>query len=415
MPRFLHILSILILFSSFLIQSPAGERENNIIKEIRFHGLKRTRNRTALNIILPVAPGETYSPETDESIIQKLRETGIFNPEIRVETCPGDAGILIDVYVRDKWTLVPIPFAAFSKDGSWSGGLMGIEHNLLGLNKTLGGGVFFGSFGWSGLGFYRDPRFLGRNLSFSTSVKGGVNDVEILNPDEETILEYKENILQLRMGIEYPFSEQLSIKGEGRFDHSEMLTGPADNREDSQSMGPGGRILWQDLYYDIPYCYGFYAETEGWAMEGLNGSDSYQVLKGEIYRAFNPFYRHQLKFAVKGARGFHFPAREQFLLGGGRGSFTLPGDQAAEQYLMAWAAYGMPLLSFPWGTLAFRTLYEAGVYESEYLEREFYHGPGAGIEIYLNDIAFPAFMLTAGWNLKTGRYQIAAGIGLGRE
>jgi outer membrane protein assembly factor BamA len=386
-----------------------------IIREIRFHGLKRTTDRTILRIIRPVEVGGVFTEDTEELIIQELRETGIFNPEVRVESLIQDGDVIIDVYVRDKWTLIPIPFFAFSKDGSWSGGLMGIESNLLGLNKTLGLGVFFGSFGWSGIGFYRDPLFLGSDMTLRLSTRVGINDEDTLNPEEDVIREYRENTLRLGMGLTYPFSERLSVTGEGRYAYSDILSGEEEGLEDMQALGFRTRIRWIDLYYDIPYQYGLFASAEDQFNGGLNGTEPFHTVTAEAFAAFNPVMRHQLKFALKGAWSYDLPVQEQFPLGGAHGSFTLPGDLRAEHYALGFASYSLPLLSFRWGTLTARALYEAGFYESDLIDREFYQGPGAGMEIYLNDIAIPAFILTFGWNLETGNYQVTAGVGVGRD
>lgn len=386
-----------------------------IIREIRFHGLKRTARRTALRIVRPVREGGVFTEDSEELIIQELRETGIFNPEIRVESHFEESGVYIDVFVKDKWTLIPIPFFAFSKDGSWSGGLMGIESNLLGLNKTLGLGVFFGSFGWSGVGFYRDPLFLGSDMTLGLSAKAGINDEDTLNPEEDVIREYRENILRLGMGLTYPFSERLSATGEGRYTYSDILSGEEEGLEDIQALGFRTRIRWKDLYYDIPYQYGLFAEAEDQINGGLNGTKPFYTITGESFIAFNPVMRHQLKFALKGAWSYDLPVQEQFPLGGAHGSFTLPGDLRAEHYALGFVSYSLPLLSFPWGTLTARVLYEAGFYESDLIEEEFYQGPGTGVEVYLNDLAVPAFIFTFGWNLETGNYQFTAGVGVGRD
>ncbi len=415
--------SIFFIFCAILILPPpfnarADELPGGraiIIREIRFHGLKRTTEKTALRIIRPVFMGGEFSEETEETIIQELRETGIFNPEIRVESRLMNEEVIIDVYVRDKWTLIPIPFFAFSKDGSWSGGLMGIESNLLGMNKTLGLGVFFGSFGWSGVSFYRDPLFLGSDMILGVSAKAGINDEDTLNPEEDVIRRYRENILKLGLGLTYPFSERLTVMGEGRYSYSDILSGGNDDLDDLQALGFRTRIRWKDLYYDIPYQYGLFAEAEDQINGGLNGTEPFYTITGELFTAFNPMMRHQLKFALMGAWSYNLPVQEQFPLGGARGSFTLPGDLRAEHYGLGYVSYSLPLLSFPWGTLTARALYEAGYYESDLMTKEYYHGPGAGIELYLNEIAIPAFILTFGWNRETGNYQIAAGVGVGRD
>jgi len=75
--------------------------EDLIIKDIQFEGLKRTRDKIALTIVRPVEIGDLFTDDTVEIIIQELRETKIFNPNVLVFTEITGDEVTIRVVLKD--------------------------------------------------------------------------------------------------------------------------------------------------------------------------------------------------------------------------------------------------------------------------------------------------------------------------
>ncbi|QEN09266.1 hypothetical protein EXM22_15240 [Oceanispirochaeta crateris] len=409
-PRLL--ITTLVLF----IATTAHASEEILIQDIQFHGLVRTNEKTAQKIILPVSKGEAFTEVTEELIIQELRKAGIFNPEIRVESEIIGKVAFIDIFVKDRWTLIPIPIFSFSNDGSWNVGVLGIESNLLGRYKTLGLGFFYGSDGWSLLNIYSDPNFLGSDIRFTTGLSLGLDKTEDQTPEEETIRDYSADKTKISLGMSVPVSESFSFGGKWSFNrsiHLENNSGAAPV-DDFSSTGIQGSLKWEQLYYDIPFEYGFLASSGlGWNW-GLDDTKDYPQIEGKVKWALNPFYKHQLALIAHSAWSRDLPPQEQFRLGGRPGSLVLPmGKIAAQEYWSSSASYSIPAWSFKGGTLALKGFYDMGAYKSDLEETNFFHGPGMGIELFINDLAIPAIQMNIAWNLETGLYQFSAGVGMG--
>ncbi|MDC7233010.1 MAG: hypothetical protein PQJ58_07245 [Spirochaetales bacterium] len=406
-----HIIPVLFAFLSFGI----GAQEI-VITEINFPDLKRTRQNTALQIVRPVEVGDIYTEESEEIIIQELREAGIFNPEITTSTQISNNEAVITVNVRDRWTLIPIPIFSFSQNGAWRVGVLGIEGNLLGYYKTLGLGFFFGSEGWSLLSFYSDSIFLGTDMTFSSFANLGLNETTDENVYEETLRSYQSDEIRLGVSLEYPFTEEFSITGGWEYDRSVLRedSAAATGLDDLNSTGVTGALKWMDIYYDIPYEYGLMSKvTYGWNW-GLAGTENYQSVKGRVKWGLNPAWKHLFLLTADAGYSQNLPAQSQFRLGGAPGSLVLPmGRIAADEYAAASAVYNIPLWYFPGGTLSMKAFYEGGYYSSDLVDNTLFHGPGTGLEVFINNLAIPALQFNIAWNLETGRYQFTAGVGMG--
>lgn len=407
----LYTLFTLLLF----ILGNAIFADGPVINSISISGLRRTTENTIRKIILPIRAGAPYTEETDEIIIQKLRATGIFNPEIRIVSRMAENLVDIEIQVKDRWTLIPIPIVSIGGNDSWKAGVLVIEGNLLGLNKTLGLGYFYGSEGWSLLSFYSNPLILQTDMTLTASLTAGLDETSDLSVTEETLREYQSDTLGLGLGLEYPLSDRFFVTGSWEYDRSILRTKSTEGTvpPDTESTGVSGEIKWKDLYYDIPYEKGILAKASYTWNFGLNNTDSYSSAETDITGSFTPWLNHLIKMTISGGWG-DLPIQKEFRLGGLPGTRILPMNKiAADEFAVSSFSYNIPLLNFSGGTLSAKTLYEAGLFKSETVESTLFHGPGVGLELFINDLAIPAVQMDLGWNLETGRYQFSAGIGMG--
>ena len=253
-----YISLLLILLSSVPLLSQEGDIR---IGNIALSGLKRTKEEVVYKIIEPVMEGSVYTDETDDVIIQKLRETGIFVPDIGISTEIINSEAFISIEVKDKWTLIPIPIFSISKGESWNAGVLTIENNLFGYYKTLGLGFFFGSQGWTLLSFYTDPRFLQSDLRFSASLAAGFDEVTDLNVDESEAREYLTDQLGINLGVEYPLTDHFSLGGALEYDLYLLRLESPSIIPDINSIGFKGSLSWKNVFYDIPYEKGLTAKV----------------------------------------------------------------------------------------------------------------------------------------------------------
>ncbi len=395
--------------------APIAASEDLVIAGITFTGLKRTREAVVQRIIRPVETGAVFSADTEALIIQKLRETGIFNPDINVKTRVVEHEVFIDIFVRDRWTLIPVPIVSLANDGAWRAGLLSIDSNFLGFYKTLGLGFFFGSEGWTLISFFGDQSFFGTELGFTAGISAGLDEPEIQNVDEVIIREYQTYKFSIGFGLDYPVTEQLSAGVFCDYDQSQLRSGSslATGIPNLYSSGIGTMLKWDNLFYDIPYTRGLSVKNRFAWNWGFNGSENYPVIDGSLTYSFRPVFNHLVNFTVLGGWG-RLPVQKQFPLGGLPGSVILPMSKiAADEFLTSSLSYNVPVWSFKGGTVAMKAFYETGYYKSDLVERTMFHGPGLGLELYINNLALPAIGVNAGWNLETGRFQISGGIGMG--
>jgi len=399
----------LLLFQSFNLFS---QEQNILIKEISLSGLRRTRDDVLLQIIEPVKVGEIYTDETKDIIIQKLRETGIFVPDIEISTDIKGSEATINILVKDKWTFIPIPIFSISKGESWNAGVLTIENNLFGYYKTLGLGFFFGSEGWTLLSFYVDPDFLKSDFAFTASLAAGFDEVTDLRADETISREYMTDKLSINLGLDYPITGSFSLGGAIEYDLSLTRDESPSILPDINSIGISSTFKWKDVFYDIPYEKGLTAQLSASANWDFTSQVFYPVISSDIQWSFTPWFKHLISLKAMGGWG-QMPVQKQFRLGGLDGSRVLPMDKVAtDEYVTSAIIYNVPLWIFKAGTISSKVFYEAGNFKSDLIERTLFHGPGVGLEFFINNLAIPAVGLNLGWNLDTGEMQFSAGIGM---
>ncbi len=406
----------MILLFLFLtaFQSLASREMERSINTITIQGNVRTRE-DVIRRILPVREGDLYGEDTKEEIIQKLRSTGLFNPEIEVMARETDGKTDILITLKDKWTLIPIPIVSVADQGSWRAGALVIEGNLLGFYKTLGLGFFYGSDGYSLLSFFSSPLLLNTDMTLTAGFSAGFDETEDLTMEEDLLREYQADTLSGSLGLEYPLGQALFFTGGWEYDRSALKEKSREQTgiPDMEFTGLSAELKWKDLYYDIPYETGLLLKgVYSWNW-GLAETENFPVIEGKIRGALTPWAGHLIRLDGQYGSG-DLPVQKEFRLGGLPGTQVLPMDRiTADEYLATSLSYNVPVWTFSGGTISAKAFYEVGFYSTETIERTFFDGPGAGLELFINDLAIPAVTMNFGWNRKTESLQFSAGIGMG--
>lgn len=144
----------------------AQDREGEAIQEIRVDGLKRTRPAVVQELL------STYRgrhPETFDAgeVAALLIDTGIFE-EILVGFCEGPDGAVMEIGLREKWSLIPLPIFAAGSDGIVAGAAL-IDANAFGLNDKLFAVGLVLPGGWMGSVAYVSPAAGSAGLGWSAS------------------------------------------------------------------------------------------------------------------------------------------------------------------------------------------------------------------------------------------------------
>lgn len=143
---------------------------------IEISGLERNNPRVVLRE-LPFGEGIAWRPSYKMVGERRLRNLGLFS-EARIS--PPDADGVVQVFVKERWTLWPLPELSRSDVGKSTAGLTITEHNLWGLHHKLRVGFkedtgknFTGLNGTTYLASYLWRRVADSNLSLEAGLNSG--------------------------------------------------------------------------------------------------------------------------------------------------------------------------------------------------------------------------------------------------
>jgi outer membrane protein assembly factor BamA len=358
------------------------------ITEIRFQGLKRTKP-TVLRRAVDAGPGVPYTEEVRQEIRRDLRSLGLFD-RVEVEPEPsavtGDR-VVVQVVVRERWTLVPIPFFTTTSGGT-SGGLFVIENNLLGYNKQLITGGAYGSAGFNGLLVYSDPAILGSSYLGAVSLSVGRSEEEAVSLKEETLADWEADYSRGRLRLGYRFGDSLTTTTflaarQERFKSGRLAPGA---NETEAAVYHGASVRYSDQNPLRYFNAGYALEIEG-EYELGGGSEREWNVAAQFSQDFLLFQDHRLRYALRAEesdRAYWRVTR----LGGTETQRTIDrGSVPAERYVSGGLTYEFPVFRPDWGTFTLLGFYEGGaLLEAD----EQYHGPGAGFRLYVSRVTLPA-------------------------
>lgn len=380
------------------------------IAEIRFHGLKRTKP-SVLRRAMDAAPGTPYTEEVREEIRRDLRRLGLFD-RVQVEPDPSavnDGQAVVNVTVRERWTLVPIPFFTTTSGGT-SGGLFVIENNLLGYNKQLITGGAYGSAGFNALLVYNDPAILGSRYLGAVSLSVGRSEEEAVNLEEQTLAEWEADYTRSRFRFGYRFGDSLTASTflaaqQERFRNGRLAPGA---EEAESALYHGASISYSDQNPLRYFNAGYAVEFEG-EYELLSGDDREWRVAAEFSQDFPLFQDHRLRYALRAEesdRAFWRNTR----IGGIETQRTIErGSVPARRFVSGGLTYEFPVFRPDWGTFTLLGFYEGGAL----LRGEGrYHGPGAGFRLYVSRVTLPALGLDLAYRGSEDLWLFSFSIGM---
>lgn len=395
------------------------------LREIRVEGLRRTREQVVLDLV-PVRPGELVTArsvvETEEEII----DSNLFAEVAVVPERPRDAPETLDlvVTVREKWTLIPLPF--FLTDGSSvSGGFFLIESNLLGRNKQLITALFGGGDGISGFFAYVDPSVLGTPWNWRLSSGLGRNDSDHVLPDGTQVRSYTQQTASFGTGLGYRFTREIRAGAGVRVELR-------DTEDFDPGLDPaepaGGTFVEPDVTVQ-------YDGTRPRGVLRLGPevrSRGRMVFGGDENESTAPSHRDP-GWEVSAQAGYSVPfisareGRARFLVSGGTGEMspddkqgisardgfrTLPYQRTvADQWASGAAFLEVPVLDRSWGALVLSHYWEGGAFDDSAHDPVFFGGPGGGFRVFLREVAIPAVGLDLAYNLVDPSFVFSFTIG----
>ena len=374
-----------------------------VISDIRIDGnIRKTKEKTILHIIR-FEEGDEITPSDEETIRQRLIESGLFvNDEIRVDLgIQGDEAEL-SLFLRDRFSLVPIPIFT-TGGGSPRGGLFLADQNFLGTgNQIFAGGMFGESYRYASAS-YMDMNIGGGPWDMGGRFSYYQNEQSITSVDGEDDL-YVYDVRSLYGGVTVRWS------GES------WSTGVRLDIGSSDYEGTEGWILFYQPEMNVGYrnlYHGRYM-SEGYELEAgyafTRYADEFDISHLLVFDAKAQTLLGDRIQAELRLEGFRFDGED--ILSPALSSRVLDTDVHGDSNLQAGAQLNTVLFDFSWAYIALPLSYQIGWLEGVSTDDEIYHGPAAGLTLNLKEVAIPAVSLYYGYNVETSKGVTSFSIGM---
>jgi outer membrane protein assembly factor BamA len=363
---------------------------------------------------LGVSPGDPFDPAAVPGLEQRLLNRRIFR-EVRITPVPGEGGVVLRVALREKLTLFPVPFVSSSR-GVFTGGVALLDANALGGGEQLVVGALGSNRGASAFALFRDPGVAETRWLLGARIGAGDTRRERFRGAD---LEYRYRERQL----------EWALTGGRRLDERlSVLAGWSERRgeartSDGYAAPPrGGAVRGPIVEVELEA-----ADQRGELAEGVVGRA--EVKQGLRFgagdrRTFQAtatatwtrrvFRDHGLSLTVRGDRVGGDPVLDAARLGGQPGSrgFRAQGLWA-QSAASAALEYQVPLWRPRWGALAAAGFCDAGWVRWR-AEETRYVAPGAGIRLFLRNLAIPVVGLDVAWASGVDAPAFSAQVGFRR-
>jgi len=379
------------------------------IKEIKIDGIKKT-NRSIILKEAGVSEGDRLSAFDPYRYVNRLNKKNLFS-EIRISYIKEDDFVIINTFLKEKWTLIPLPIFYSTKDTTMYGIYM-LETNFLGYGKTLVGGVTLSKDSKSMMLGYMDSSIFDTRLAANMFFIYRDAVVENCTMDRLIFSEYKVRQKMVSADIGWSFTE--GIKGflSGGYIMCDVDQGYKDtlNPPESEDFYRYGAYLsFNFLEYSEYLFSGFRSMIRFYNFTSSN-NNNYRVIHYDIDYSHKIFRNHKITLFSSGSKG-NRPMLIQDRLGGKNGTRTLPaGIIPSDNYINYSIIYEYLLFKLKYGAITTLLLWEQGVYSNDYSTHNTYYGPGAGLLFYLKRIAFPAVGFNYAVNLKTKERETSASV-----
>ena len=408
-------LFIFTFFFAFRSGQIYAEENGATINSIEVNGLRRTRPHIARYPLERFLGREGETLDLNE-VKAAVIDTRILDP-VAVELIDREDGLILSVTVQEKWTIFPIPIL-FGNSDEISFGLYIADMNAFGLRDIAALGAVYSSSGWIAMASYlhtpNRPGLPGWNILFAYGHR------ERRNTDSAGILARRYSVNQIRfsLGFNYPFSEIFSVSASAFFTDISL-------RENANAVDPpekGARLLgfspaislrsssWDGYLLSrrgLSVNYGF---NLGFSNFSYHQADLHGLWEQPIIPGFRLNFHSAATWRSKAD-----PQRDPLFEEGPHRTriVILPSTFSARNHAGFSAGLEKYLFRMRWGTLSALGSWQAIFSDSPIWGREFNHGPAAGIRFYLSRVALPAMDINVGYNMNTGLFQFAFGMGAG--
>ncbi|MGL1893513.1 MAG: hypothetical protein OCD02_17885 [Spirochaetaceae bacterium] len=379
----------IILQMFFLLLSLTIYSQERIVGDITIKGLKRTKPHIILETI-KLKKGDVVNNLTPEDIEQSLLKAGIFDPG---EILFVEIGNIIDINidVKDKWTLLPVPIVSLTSEEQIYTGIF-YEQNLFGLKKQLLlSGGYSTKDGATGGFTYMDKMFyLSGNYTRN---------------DDEKYHNIDGSIGMLKEFDNFKIDTFL-------FSHNYNY----DNIDNNNYLRLPIIMEYADKHYTTTAQTGYSVTLS--IDPGLNLADTSLFYKNDLklWYGVNPVNKLYFYTTFVNRTNFLSDPEELIETWGSKETSRSLIPVSATDFTGFSATAEFIFLDFNWGSISTMLSWEVGGYElredDNFDSYTMYTGPSTGLRVYLKGLAVPALGIDYGYNIISEEHNFSLVLGM---
>jgi hypothetical protein len=406
------ILALWMMSGGVLFAQNVPNTQGGVVRDIVFTGLKRTKPFIAERLLEKFL-GQRPDEIDENAVRAAIIDSGILDPE-RIEFLPhdDDDDWTLRAVVVEKMSFFPIPLFMTSSSG-WTAGVAVADMNAFGIRDTFViTGIYSGD-SWFAMAMYSHAGVTAVRPGFLAAASYSRNEFKVNNAYGDTLFRADRTEAGVSGGLTHQFSGLWNSRFTLGYTRSETFNRPehaltARPQIELRASNWDGYLLNQNsaaLEYEIR------AVLDGGPPRGQSAARATHRVS---------FTFNYDKSIISGFRG---TAKGGAIWSPEADMFTETPPSAANVTLMTdnfrattmaglYAGFEKALWQTKAGTLAILAAYQALVSRSLSDGDSFDHGPFAGLQFYLRQIAIPAIGLGVSFNpvRETTRWSFSIGI-----
>ncbi|MDR2028013.1 MAG: hypothetical protein LBP93_00595 [Treponema sp.] len=378
------------------------------ITGISITGLKRTKPHVAEGPLKKFIGRQAV--DVDE-VHAAILDAGILEPvSIEIGDAPEGDGKILNIEVREKWSIFPLPIVSVNSGGTSGGGFF-VDTNAFGLNDKFVAGGLYGSGGWTAMLMYINTPDREQFPGWTVGGMYSRQDREDTDQNEVVFRSFPLDSLKVFGGISYPFLELFSASLDISFNRLVIRDDPPeDGGAEAQAVGlnPGLSVSHSD--WD-GYLLSRQSVSLGYEYTiGIDFPD-FQALsfQGIYEKSLIPGFRAAIHSGALFAPGA--PALFESPPSAARVNI-LPSGFSARHYGGVSMGLEKYLLKTSFGILSILASYQLVYSWGPVLKDQWDHGVAGALSFYLSRLALPAMGLGLSYNVAAAYFQGYFNIGM---
>jgi outer membrane protein assembly factor BamA len=310
----------------------------------------------------------------------------------------------INVNVKDRWSIIPIPFLSTNNEGKTVFGGFLMDGNFLGLGKTLVLGGTYASNSHSYFTLYSDKSLFFTPWVFTLMSTGGEFENKLKSKEEDEIDGFIVNSFALMTYLGYKFTPNLTFSaGIGVSSNDYDQFGSFDKRDDYNSFSLMSNLKYSNekfhFYFNEGVVSHFRAYHEVYRNDEKNKVFGFDA---RMIYGIRMFSDHALQFGLAGT----------YVNGGDERSLTPADDKRgfrgiidggfwSDKSIVTSADYHVPVMSGSYGTWTVAPFADLGFISNVYKTSSSFvqRAVGVGTYYYLKKVMIPGLGFVCGRNM----------------